>query len=190
MYREGINATGVDRLSEVAGISKRTLYQRFHSKDELISRSLAASDERVAEVLLRSGEEARSAGAAGAVAIRAVFHDLRHALTNDAFRGCPFINAAIELADRDHPAHQAIRVHKERVRAWFEDAARADGLAAPASLSRQLMVVLDGFFAECLLRPDDDLAEDTLTVVDALLAAAERPPAVRTPASPQRRRRG
>lgn len=188
IYREGINLTGVDRLSGVAGVSKRTLYQRFHSKDELVGRALAAADPQVAESVLRPGVEALAAGADGAASIRAVYRALRAAASSDSFRGCPFVNAAIELTDPDHPAQHAIRTHKERVRAWFESAARAGGLDAPASLSRQLMVVLDGFYVDSLIRPGVDAAEDAIAVVDALLVAAGAPAERATPSRARRRR--
>lgn len=171
IYREGINATGVDRLSEVAGVSKRTLYQRFGNKDELIGRSLASSDDPVTRALLADGEAARAGGASGVEQIRAVFASLSRRVDSDGFRGCPFVNAAIELVDSTHPAHAVIRAHKEHVRQWFERAATDDGITTAATLSRQLMVVLDGFFVESLLRPDD-AAADALGVVDALLAGS------------------
>ena len=189
IYREGINATGVDRLSEVAGVSKRTLYQRFHSKDELVGRALAATDVHLAELLLQPGEAAIASGAGGAAAIRAVFKGLRTAVTSDAFRGCPFVNASIELTDPDLPAQDAIRTHKERVRAWFESAARADGLGKPAALSRQLMVVLDGFYVDSVMHPDQDVAGDTVAVIDALLAAAGASAKNETSSSVRRSRR-
>lgn len=176
VYREGINATGVDRLSEAAGVSKRTLYQHFGTKDLLIGRALAASDAPIARALLAGGDAARAAGASGAEQIRAVFAGLSRRAATDGFRGCPFVNAAIELVDADHPAHAAIRAHKEHVRRWFERAAADDGLAAADALSRQLMVVLDGFFVESLLHPDDDVAGATVAVVDALLDRARTGP--------------
>ena len=36
-YRDGIHATGVERLAKHAQVSKRTLYQHFSSKDRLSS---------------------------------------------------------------------------------------------------------------------------------------------------------
>ena len=35
-YREGINATGVERLASEASVSKRTLYQHFPSKTAVV----------------------------------------------------------------------------------------------------------------------------------------------------------
>src|SRR5919107_2555201 len=45
-YREGIRAVGVDTVSERAGVSKRTLYNRFGGKDELVAEYLRRRDER------------------------------------------------------------------------------------------------------------------------------------------------
>ncbi|WP_416173146.1 TetR/AcrR family transcriptional regulator [Cryobacterium sp. 10C3] len=41
---QGINCTGVDQLCAVAGVSKRTLYQHFDGKDELIAEYLRRFD--------------------------------------------------------------------------------------------------------------------------------------------------
>ena len=39
-YREGINATGVERLASEASVSKRTLYQHFPSKTAVVEEYL------------------------------------------------------------------------------------------------------------------------------------------------------
>src|ERR671916_3484217 len=44
-YREGIGAVGVDTVSERAGVSKRTLYNRFGGKDALVAEYLRRRDE-------------------------------------------------------------------------------------------------------------------------------------------------
>ena len=39
-YREGLHAVGVDRVAATAGLTKRTIYRHYRSKDELIAASL------------------------------------------------------------------------------------------------------------------------------------------------------
>ncbi len=54
----------------------------------------------------------------------ALFAQLEAMVQLPEFRGCPFSNAAAELADLDHPAHEVVRRHKERLRRWMRDRAR------------------------------------------------------------------
>ena len=44
-YSEGIRAVGVDAVAEKAGVTKKTLYYHFKSKDDLITAYLAARDQ-------------------------------------------------------------------------------------------------------------------------------------------------
>src|ERR1700709_2774891 len=44
---QGINRTGMDQLCAVAGVSKRTAYQHFPSKDELVAEHLRRFDPEV-----------------------------------------------------------------------------------------------------------------------------------------------
>lgn len=144
IYAEGINASGVDRLSEVAHVSKRTLYQHFKSKDALVARALEVLDDRVFAMTTAPAEVARREGRSEVEQILAVFGGLRDMMRHGGYRGCPFLNARAELADRQHPAHAVIDAHKERLRRWFESTARRGGLRSAPQLSRQLLLVYDG----------------------------------------------
>src|SRR6516165_2700525 len=44
-YSEGIRAVSVDAVAETAGLTKRTLYYHFRSKDDLVAAYLAARDQ-------------------------------------------------------------------------------------------------------------------------------------------------
>ena len=87
-YRKGIRAVGVDSVAAEAGISKRSLYDTFPSKDALIAaylrqriQPLPASDQPPAEQVL------------------GLFDQLHGRFAKEDFRGCPFVNAVIELAE-------------------------------------------------------------------------------------------
>jgi AcrR family transcriptional regulator len=137
----GITATGVDALSRAAGISKRTLYERFGSKDGLITAAYDALDlpvfEHVTEPAKRASDTPRGQ-------LEQLFVSLEALVSAPDFHGCPFQSASSELADRNHAAHAVIRRHKERLRHWIFDRARAAGAADPDLLSRQLMLIADG----------------------------------------------
>jgi len=169
-HEHGIVATGVDALSRAAGISKRTLYERFGSKDGLIVAAYDALDKPVFEMFTGPAERASDTPRGQ---LEAFFAQVEVMVKLPEFRGCPFTNASSELADPDHPAHAVVRRHKERIRRWMLGRARAAGAANPAALSRQLMLVFAGVQSEALLerssRPAREARELARTLIDAAL---------------------
>jgi AcrR family transcriptional regulator len=49
-YRDGINATGVERLAAESSVSKRTLYQHFPSKTAVVEEYLRAIEQRASRL--------------------------------------------------------------------------------------------------------------------------------------------
>ncbi|UXI81004.1 TetR/AcrR family transcriptional regulator, partial [Streptomyces vinaceusdrappus] len=45
-YEHGIHAVGVDLIAAEAGVTKKTLYDRFGSKEQIVVEYLAGRDER------------------------------------------------------------------------------------------------------------------------------------------------
>jgi AcrR family transcriptional regulator len=148
-HEHGITATGVDTLAGAAGISKRTLYQRFGSKDGLVVAAYESLDLPVYEMFTRPAEAATDDPRGR---LDALFGVLEHAVKMPEFRGCPFSNAAAELADPAHPAHAVVRRHKERLRRWMVRQLRAAGAAHPDRASRQLMVLWAGGQSQALVQ--------------------------------------
>jgi AcrR family transcriptional regulator len=167
-YKHGITATGVEALSRAAGISKRTLYERFGSKDGLIAAAFDVRDEPVFRMYTEPAERA----ATPRDQLEQVFVSLEAVIRAPEFRGCPFTSASSELADLDHPAHPIIRRHKERLRRWMLTRARAAGAADPARLARQLMVVFDGALVQSLTQRSTRPAQDARQVAKALIDAS------------------
>jgi len=166
-HEHGIGATGVEALSKAAGISKRTLYERFGNKDGLIAAAFTALDDPVFERFTKPAECAPTPRAQ----IELLFAGLEAAIGTPEFRGCPFTNACSELADPDHPAHAVVRQHKDRFRRWFLTRAREAGAADPALLARQLVIVQEGIQSEALIQRSTKPARDGRRLVSALLDA-------------------
>ena len=117
-YAEGIHAVGVDRLCAEAEVSKRSLYQHFSGKDEVVTAMLQAQAAKSAAHLEPGDGSPRER-------ILAVFDALDQAADSSDFRGCPFLGAATELKDRDHPAVQVAREQKTALTEYFAQALRA-----------------------------------------------------------------
>ncbi|WP_181779481.1 TetR/AcrR family transcriptional regulator [Pseudonocardia pini] len=131
-YRRGIRAVGVDLIAETAGTTKKTLYDRFGSKDALVALYLERRAAYWQGFLLD-----RMAGRT----LVEVFDVLALWLA-DQDRGCAFVNAYAEIGGTDHPAEPVIRAEKEWMRAYLVDLARAAGL--PDRLGIELHLLYEG----------------------------------------------
>jgi AcrR family transcriptional regulator len=168
-HEHGINSTGVAALSKAAGISKRTLYERFGSKDGLIAAAYDALDLPVFQMFTEAAEAASDTPRGQ---LEAFFAQLEAMVRLPEFRGCPFSNASAELADVDHPAHKVVRRHKDRIRRWIRSRAREAGAADPNRLARQLMIVFAGAQAQALVERSPRAARDAKVLANALIDAA------------------
>ncbi|WP_206245790.1 TetR/AcrR family transcriptional regulator [Novosphingobium terrae] len=149
----GIRATSLDAIAEHAGLTKRTVYYHFRSKDDLIAAYLAARDEP--NLALFQCWFAEGEGDAAA-RVESIFRHLAKAARHPAWRGCGFLRTSVELVDQPgHPAVVAARRHKKRVEAWLAGVFQEgrNGQEAEA-LARHIMLLLDGAFAVVLLHRD------------------------------------
>lgn len=161
-YREGV-ATGVDALCRAAGVSKRTMYQLFATKDEVI----AAGLDQWAQTLRAAMWPPDDDGRGPRERVLAVFAALETASADPAFRGCPFVAAAVEVKDPAHPAAVVARRHKQALTAFFATEAGRAGAADPDGLAAALTVVYDGSSARAVIlaEPLDGVAVATATIL-------------------------
>lgn len=155
-YSEGVKSVGVDEIAARAGITKRTLYYHFESKDALIAAYLEAKDGPTLDRYKALFEKFD-----GPVAdrFRAVFGHLAEAAKDPRWKGCGFARAAAELAGLPgHPALVAASKHKHSFESYLSLLMQAEGIEAADALARQLMVILDGAVTEILIHKDSDYA--------------------------------
>ncbi len=143
-YAEGIHAVGVDRLCAEAEVSKRSLYQHFGGKDEVVTAMLKAQGAKFAARLAPDGRSPRER-------ILAVFDALDQEVNSPDFRGCPFVGAATELKDRDHPAVRVACEQKAALTEYFAEALRAGGDRDAEVLAVQLTLIFDGASAYSMM---------------------------------------
>jgi AcrR family transcriptional regulator len=165
-YGQGIRAVGVDTIAAAVGISKRTLYNYFPSKDDLIVAYLS-----------RRLRPAKASDLPPAEQILGDFDRLERSFADGGFRGCPFVNAVAELKEPGHAANAIARSFKEQRRYWFRDLLRRLPVGDPDSLSMQLMLLVDGAIAAAVVRGDPKVARAAREAARVLLAAAVTPPA-------------
>ena len=108
-YGEGIRAVSVDAVAEKAGVTKRTLYYHFESKDELVAAYLEARDQP--NLKLMAGWFDKAEGGLPQK-IEAIFQNLARSARHPRWKGCGFLRTAAELANL--PGHPAIRIGASR----------------------------------------------------------------------------
>jgi AcrR family transcriptional regulator len=160
-YLQGIRAIGVDTIAAEIGISKRTLYNHFPSKDELIAAYLAGrfkpappSDKPPLEQILGA------------------FDRLERGFASKGFRGCPFVNAVAELGAADQSVKNIAIAFKESRRIWFRDLLMQLGVVDSDGLATQLTLLVDGSIAQDLVRNDPSMARAAKQAARVLLANA------------------
>ncbi|WP_207477974.1 TetR/AcrR family transcriptional regulator [Arenibaculum pallidiluteum] len=169
-YREGIRAVGVDTIIARSGVAKMSLYRNFASKDELARAYLEDRN----ELYWQWWDRAVAAGGRDARArIRAVFEAVRIKATRPEYRGCPFVNTAVEFADPDHPARAVAMAHKREQRARLKGLAEEAGARDPGVLADQLLLLMDGAYASAQTLGSDDALHALADAADALVAAAQ-----------------
>ena len=149
--RDGIHATGIDRILAAAGASKMTLYTRFGSKEALVR-----------EVLQREGREWRATffqtiESAGVDPIQRLMHvipALETWFNGGRFYGCSFMNAAAEHSKGEPIIREMATEHHRLVLAFLEDLIRSADLSEPAFLARQILLTIDGTIAALMVTGD------------------------------------
>ncbi|MBI2236139.1 MAG: TetR/AcrR family transcriptional regulator [Magnetospirillum sp.] len=143
-YREGIRAVGIDTVIETAGVAKMSLYRAFPSKDDLVAAYLEDLDRRYwlwwDEVTGRHPGDPRAQ-------LLAVFQALAKFTRGANYRGCAFINTAVEFHDPAHPGHAVAEAHKREVRRRLCRLAAAAGAPQPEVLADQLQLLMEGAYS-------------------------------------------
>ncbi|MEH0575986.1 MULTISPECIES: TetR/AcrR family transcriptional regulator [Streptomyces] len=166
-YRDGVGI-GVEALCKAAGVSKRSMYQLFESKDELLAASLKHITSAYVATLLPAAADGRS----HRERIMHVFEQVESQAGAPEFHGCPYLAAQIELKDQDHPASRVAHRVKANLTAFFRTEAEQGGASDPDLLARQLSLVFDGASARAGIGADN-LTGLVAPTVTTLLDAAD-----------------
>ena len=175
-YSEGIRAVSVDAVAEKAGLTKRTLYYHFRSKDDLVAAYLAARDQPNLALFKRWFDEAEGGLPAK---VQAIFRQLARNASHPKWKGCGFLRTSAELANL--PGHPAIRIgaaHKKKFEAWLFAVFAEAGIGGASRLARQILLLLDGSFAVVQLHRDpsymETAGEAAFSLVETALEARRK----------------
>ncbi len=168
-YREGIHAVGVDRIVKESGVAKMTLYNHFDSKDILIAEALKRHGEQWRADFVASVEKKAKAPRDK---ILAVFDTLEAWFDGKEFRGCAFINAAVELADTRHAGRKISADHMKHIRDYLASLTQEAGFKRSGELAGQLQLLVQGAIVAAVIEGSSDSARRARKVAATLLENA------------------
>lgn len=172
-YRRGFGRVGVDEIAELAGITKRTLYYHYPSKDDLVAGMLQHQHE-LARARILSDAPAEAGDAAGLVARR--FADLLKWIATRGWTGSGFTRLAMELADLSgHPARRMAKRHKLEIEAWLAAELARSGEPRAAERAREVSILSEGALVMALITGDQSYATLSADMARRLMAPAPTP---------------
>ena len=167
-YRHGIRAVGVEAVAEAAHTNKMTLYRHFASKDELVAEYLRRAAQ-IADAAWSPLEQAHPGDALGQ--LRAWLRKMAAHVADSGGRGCPLVNAAVELPEKSHPARRVIEEYKVAERRRLVALCGAAGLGEAELLADELYLLLEGARVTAQSVGSDGLPARLLRMGEALIAA-------------------
>ncbi len=172
-YEKGIPYVGINEVIAESNVAKRTLYRWFASKDKLIEEVMKYRAEQWIQWFEKAVTER---GKTPKERLLATFDVLREWYASPGFRGCPFINAVLEIADPSHKAHHVSINLRESIRQIIMRLATEAGVQAPDAFSKQYLLLIGGASLMATIEQSPDgatFAQNTLSVlIDASLSKA------------------
>jgi AcrR family transcriptional regulator len=134
-YQKDFRRVGVDEICQAAGITKKTLYYHFSSKDTLLEAVLRVQSE-LALKRIRKHQDRYSGSADSMVGV--LFSELARWSTKPGRTGAGFTRLAMELADLPgHPARRAASRHKAEIEIWWIELLESAGISRPEERARE-----------------------------------------------------
>ena len=171
-YADGLNATGIDTITAEAGVAKKSLYNNFASKADLVSAYLYARHEEWLGLYRRRLDSAASAKERVLAAFDA-YADHADLAYEGGFRGCGLLNAAAELPAGD-PGRKAVRRHKEEVEELLSEHVTGvlpDAPEQARSIARHLAFLLEGATVRAGLEGNDGCIREARRIAAVLIGS-------------------
>jgi AcrR family transcriptional regulator len=143
-YRKGARNVGIDAVVKRARVNKMSLYRQFESKENLMLQYLLRRDAKFWAYF--DASLAKHPGEPRAQLLQ-LFVDLAARTSAASYRGCPFVNIAVEFPDRSHAARQMVADNKARLLKRLTELARAAGASNVSFLAKALALLIEGAYA-------------------------------------------
>lgn len=165
-YKEGFHATGVDKILSDSGISKRTLYKYFRSKEELISevvqyyqKTLFAT---VLEILNKKTKDPKKQ-------ILGLFDIKKAEFKNGNFKGCFAINAKLEFQEKNKSIEDSCKIFYSLLEEYIESLCKKAKLKNPKKLARKIVILFDGAIVLGQIHQDHSTMETAKEIAQELI---------------------
>lgn len=165
-YRDGIRSVGIDTIIAASGVAKASFYRAFESKDVLIEAFIKVRDQSYWNwwdgVVAKHPNNPRDL-------MHALLMGIADQISKPNFRGCPFLNTATELRDRDHPGKTIARKNKEKLRSRLEAICADIGSGDPKKTSIQLLLLIDGLYVSAPVMSPSEFGSEFLYTANLVL---------------------
>jgi AcrR family transcriptional regulator len=168
-YLEGTRNVGIDAVVKRAGVNKMSLYRQFESKEDLLRHYLLRTDRKFWSYFNASIDKHPGVPRQQ---LRQIFVDLARRASASNYRGCPFVNVAVEYPDRSHVARHMVADNKARLLQRLKDLAKAAGARDASSLAKSLALLIEGAYAASQTYGPDESVMSALPIAAELLIDA------------------
>lgn len=165
IYKSGIAATGMDLLVKTAGVSRKSIYRYFASKEELTVAALQRRDVRWMHWYKTAVDQAETP----VERLLNLFTVLKSWFASEGFRGCAFINTSGETGDPQDPVRLVAREHKQKLLDYVRELCTEHGATDPETLAKQLLILIDGAITVALVMGDHSAADNAQCMARKLL---------------------
>ncbi|KQO60041.1 TetR/AcrR family transcriptional regulator [Curtobacterium sp. Leaf261] len=171
-YDQGIHAVGVDTIAAAAGVTKKTLYDRFGSKEALVVAYLQHRDARWRAHLAAELERVPEPGVDRVLAVFDASISWTDANTP---KGCSAINARAEVggAHDGNPVFPEVSGQKQWLLGVFGELVAEAGIADPGGTARTMMLLYEGAMVTVGMETFSRPFEQARAVAAGLLAGAQ-----------------
>jgi AcrR family transcriptional regulator len=166
---QGFHATGIDQVVSESGVSKKTLYSHFRSKDELILAVLAYYDGAFRNDFMKRVEAAAKRPRAR---LLAVYDVAGRWFEDEKFFGCLFVNAVGEHSKPESPLRHVCQGFKKQMRDYIRELVEDAGLDRPAEISAEFALLLEGAIVTAQVSDTVEAAKTAKRIAKKLLAGA------------------
>ena len=163
----GYHATGIDRIIDKAGVSKKTLYTHFRSKEELIIAALRQHDGLFRNNFMRKVDQLAKTPQKKLLAI---FDVAESWFSQKKFFGCMFINVIGEYSEKDSPIRDICMQFKRLMRNYIRDLCVQAGAEEPDILADRLALLFEGAVVTAQVSQVQEAAKTAKGIARPLIA--------------------
>jgi AcrR family transcriptional regulator len=162
----GFHATGIDRITEVAKVSKKTMYHHFRSKEELILAALRHHDGLFRNHFMKSVDKS---GATPYDRLISIFDVADHWFSTQQFYGCMFINAVSEYSRQDTAIRDICKEFKKQMLSFIESLVKDAGIEEYKVIAASISILLEGAIVTCQVSNTANVAKSAKFAAKVLI---------------------